>query len=151
MAGAQDKLGSRSYELEGLDEWKKMVDRISPKRAISITKQAVQAVAGKGRNEMRKHAPKKSGTLKKAIVAKRRRGKPDLAVSDVIITHGKGVKHDAWYWHMVEWETAKTPAQPFIRPAISKVEQQIPILFRQEMGKRLEKELHKVAQRQGVV
>jgi len=140
---------TRHVEISGLKEFKKMADKIAPRRARALARSAVHAVAGEVRNEMRRRAPKDEGTLRKAIHSKRRRGSPVEAVSDVRISHGRGAKHDAWYWHMIEFGTTKAPAQPFIRPAVDKLQGQVPQMFRDHFGKRLEKELDKEAKKQG--
>lgn len=140
----------REAHIEGLEELKEMVDKISPKIANKLARQAVHAVAGETRDAMRKRAPRQTGTLRKAIISKRRRGKPWLAVSDVRITHGKNVKHDAWYYHMVEFGTTKSQAKPFIRPTVDKITPQIPSLYRKHFGEKLEKELQKEAKKQGL-
>ncbi len=124
-----------------------MASRVSPKVANQLAKATVNGVASKIRKEMRSKAPKDDGTLRKAIKNKRRRGKPDLAVADVRIEHGDGANHDAWYWHIVERGSAKHTAQPFVRPTIDEMVPQIPMIYREEFGKRLEKKLDRMAKK----
>lgn len=148
---SEKKLGNRNITIEGLDEYVKMATKLSPRGASAVAKSAVQAVASKARNIMRKKTPKADGTLRKAIVSKRRRGTPTEAVSEVRITHGKGTKHDAWYWHFLEFGTVKQSPKPYIMPTVEEIRSQIPALFREEFGKKLEKRLEKEARKQGVL
>lgn len=134
---------SWGVELTGLEELQKTLEKVAPNEARNLARSTVHWVAGQVRNGMRKRAPKDEGTLRKAIIAKRRRGKPGEAVSDVRITHGRGVKHDAFYWHMIEFGTERQSAQPFIEPTVAEIEPQIPKIYRDEFGKRLEKKLAK--------
>ncbi len=140
---------TRQVHIDGLKEFKKMAENIAPRRARTLARSAVHAVAGEVRDEMRRKAPKDQGTLRKAIHSKRRRGSPVEAVSDVRISHGRNAKHDAWYWHMIEFGTTKASAQPFIRPTVDKLQSQMTQMFREHFGKRLEKELNKEAKKQG--
>lgn len=97
---------------------------------------------------MRQRAPQANNVLRKAIISKRQRGTPLEAISDVIVTHGRGARHDAWYWHFVEFGTVKHRAQPFIRPTVQEITPRIPQIYRQEFGRRLERELERIARHQ---
>lgn len=134
----------------GFDEFKQMTSRLAPKQAKNLTRSTVQGVAGEVRKRMRRNAPKDEGTLRKAIKSKRRRMQGDTAISDVRIEHGKGVKNDAWYWHFIEFGTQKKSATPFIRPTVDEMEPELPEIFRRQFGKKLEKQLDRIAKAQGV-
>lgn len=140
---------TRQIEITGIDELNHLASKVAPKVAHRLARGTVHKIAGIARNGMRRRAPKDDNVLRKAIKSKRRRGTPTEAVSDVRITHGRGVKHDAWYYHFVEYGTVKQPAQPFIRPEVDEIQPQIPNLYREEFGKRLEKELAKQARKRG--
>lgn len=136
-----------------------MVETLAPRQAKQVARSAVHSVAGKVRDSMKKKVCSQAQgdgtwtkTIAKALKTKRRRGSPSEAVSDVRIQHGKGVKNDAFFWHWVEFEYGGVArnATPFIRPTVDAFESQIPTLFRIEFGKKLEKKLAKIAQRQGV-
>lgn len=146
---AQGKLGARNIQISGIEELDHLASKVAPKVARRLARGTVHKIAGIARNGMRRRAPQQSKTLRKAIVSKRRRGTATEVVSDVRITHGRGVKHDAWYWHFVEFGTVQQPAQPFIRPEIDEIVPRIPDLYREEFGKRLEKELAKQAKKRG--
>lgn len=140
---------TRQIEITGVDELNDLTSKVSPRVAHRLARGTVQFIASMARNGMRRRAPKADNVLRKAIVSKRRRGTPTEAVSDVRITHGKGVKHDAWYWHFVEFGTVKHSAQPYIRPEIDEIQPQIPRIYRAEFGRRLEKELARQAAKRG--
>ena len=150
---------SRQVSIEGVEDLKQMVDNVNPRISRQIARSAVQAVASQVTKAMKKRVKSLSqgggeltSVIAKAIKAKRRRGKPNEPVSDVRVEHGSGAKHDAFFWHWVEFEyggVART-ATPFIRPTVSEFEKQTPRLYREEFGKRLEKRLAKEAAKQGV-
>lgn len=45
---------------------------------------------------------------------------------------------DAYYWHMVEFGTAKQAAQPFLRPAFEMKKYEAVLVIRDELGKSLD-------------
>ena len=138
----------RQVHIEGLEALRKMSDQVAPKVARRLARATVHSIAGEVRNAMRQRAPKDDGTLRKAIKSKRRRGRPDEAVSDVRIEHGRTVKNNAWYWHFIEFGTTKHTAQPFIQPTVDEYAPRIPTIYREEFGRRLEKELAKAHRQQ---
>lgn len=142
---------TRSLEITGIKEFRRMCLQLAPREARNLARSTVHGVAGRVRNEMRKKAPRDEGDLRKSIKAKRRRMQGDTAISDVRIEHGRRAKNDAWYWHFIEFGTQQHAAQPYIRPTVQEIEDQIPQIFADEFGKRLEKALEKHAKRQGVV
>ena len=137
------------FEITGIDEFRQMASTLAPKQARNLARATVQGVASEVAKQMRKKAPKDDGTLRKAIKAKRRKMQGEVAISDVRVEHGKGVKNDAWYWHFIEFGTQKHSAQPYIRPTVAEIEPQLPQIFAREFGKKLEKALAREAKRQG--
>lgn len=147
---ASGKARDQEVSISGLTKLTNMSRKIAPKVARRLARGTVHKIAGQMRNEMRRKAPKDDGTLRKAIHTKRRRGTPTMAVSDVRIAKGRNAKHDAWYWHFVEFGTVRSAAQPFIAPTITEFEPKIPRMMADDFGKRLKKELNKQARKQGV-
>ena len=141
---------TRQVHIEGLPELRQMSERIAPRTANRLARATVHWIAGQVRNAMRQRSPKDDGILRRAINSVRRRGTPTEAVSDVRVSHGAGVKHDAWYWHFIEFGTVKQPAQPYIQPTIDEMTPKIPAMYREHFGKRLERELEKEARKLGV-
>jgi HK97 gp10 family phage protein len=99
-------------EVFGLEEIKKVLSQLAPKHAANISKAFIHGLASETAKEARNNAPFKTRTLKKAIKAKRRRGKPGQPVSDVVVEHGNNVKNDAFYWRFVEFGTGGKNPQP---------------------------------------
>jgi HK97 gp10 family phage protein len=130
--------GAVSMSIEGLDAVQDMLRDVAPREAKNLLRSTVHAVAGEVRKDMRKRAPKDEGTLRKAIVTKRDKPRGNRVSSSVVITHGKGTKNDAWYWHMVEWGTTEHPAQPFLTPAVEAMRPQILGIYKREFGKKYE-------------
>lgn len=138
---------TRQIEITGIEELNHLSDKVAPRVAHRLARGTVHWIAGQVRNAMRRRAHRDEGALQKAIVSKRRRGTPTEVISDVRITHGQGVKHNAWYWHFEEFGTVGRPANQFIQPSVDEFQPQIPGLYRSEFGKRLEKELVKQAKK----
>jgi len=123
-----------SMSIEGLDAVSDVLAKVGPREARNLLRNTVHAVAGQVRDEMRKRAPKDEGTLRKAITAKREKMRGNQVASNITITHGKAVRHNAFYWHMVEYGTVKDRAQPFITPSVEAMRPQIPGIFTREFG-----------------
>ena len=154
-------------QASGLEELTDMLKNVAPRSANNIMRNAVTDLARDVRDEMKAKAPKDTGTLQKAIKAKRNRGKKDVLEASVIITHGKGAKYDAFYWHFIEFGTAAyqvgdvrasgqgrakmnlaaQPARPFITPATESIRPQVPRLMREHFGERYEKEMTRLARK----
>jgi HK97 gp10 family phage protein len=134
--------------IEGLEEVSEMLVGLMPREVKNLSRSAVHGVAGEIAKNMKSRAPKDTGTLRRAIKTKRNRGTPDQVSSDVIITHGKGQKNDAWYFHFVEWGTQLgQAAQPFIVPSIEEMRPKLPGIFREQVGKKLEALMKRKAKR----
>ena len=73
----------------GLEEIKKVLNELAPKHAANLSRAMVHSMASETAKEAKKRVPSDTGNLKRAIKAKRRRGKPGQPVSDVIVETGK--------------------------------------------------------------
>ncbi len=71
-----------------------ILENLSDKQAANLMRSTVQAVASAIAKETRKLAPKKSGKLRKGLVAKRRRAPKFEPVSEVV--------SGAHYWRFVD-------------------------------------------------
>jgi HK97 gp10 family phage protein len=97
-------------------------------------------MASETAKEAKKRVPSDTGNLKRAIKAKRRRGKPGQPVSDVIVETGKTAKNDGWYWRFVEFGTGgpvPQPEKPFLRPAKDLIQSNIPKIAEEQFIKKL--------------
>lgn len=142
-----NRAGQATVHIEGLTHLQKTLTKVMPREARNILRRTVVAVAKEMRDDMREHVrtnSEDSGTLRKAIRSRREKGRSrDQQEAAVWITHGKGQKNDAYYWHMVEWGTVKTPEKPFIRPTVKVWEGKIGTVFEREFGTQFEKEMAK--------
>lgn len=127
-----------SMSIEGLDAVSDVLAKVGPREARNLLRNTVHAVAGQLRDDMRQRAPQDEGTLRKAITAKREKMRGNQVASNITITHGKAVRHNAFYWHMVEYGTVKDRAQPFITPSVEAMRPQIPGIFTREFGVKYE-------------
>lgn len=123
-----------SMSIEGLDAVSDVLAKVGPREARNLLRNTVHAVASQLRDEMRQRAPKDEGTLRRAITAKREKMRGNQVASNITITHGKGVRHNAFYWHMVEYGTVRNQPQPFITPSVEAMRPQIPGIFTREFG-----------------
>lgn len=127
-------------EVVGIDDMKKILGELAPKFARNLSKSFVHGLASETSKEAKKRVPTKTGTLKKAIKAKRRRSTPDKPVSDVIVEQGKNAKNDGFYWFFVEYGTGgpvPQPEQPFLRPAKDLIEANMPRVADEQFTKKL--------------
>lgn len=136
-----------SMELVGIEELERTLGDVAPRVAYNIMRNTVQDMARDVAKEMKRRAPKDEGTLRKAIRAYRPRARPPLVHADVYITHGKGVKFDSFYWHIVEYGSVKTPGQPFIKPSVEDFRQRQPRIMREKFGQQYEKAMARLAKR----
>lgn len=133
--------GPVSMSIEGFDGVNEVLKNVAPREATNLLRNTVHAVAGQVRDDMRQRVRdgiEDTGVLRKAIVAKRERMRYGVVASNVTITHGKGTKNDAYYWHIIEWGGLHTDAQPFITPSVEAMRPQIPGIFTREFGVKYE-------------
>lgn len=124
----------------GIKEVNKALEDLAPKHANNIAKSVMHSLAAEVAKKAKMNTPENTGNLKKAIKAKRRRGKPGKPVSDVIITQGKAQKNDGFYWRFVEFGTSgKTgqPEQSFLRPAMDNVVADMPSILKEQLIKKV--------------
>lgn len=127
-------------EVVGIEEINKILGELVPRHARNLSKSVIHGLASETVKEAKKNVPTDTGTLKKAIKAKRRRAKPDKPVSDVIIEQGKSAKNDGFYWFFVEYGTGgpvPQPEQPFLRPAKDLVQSEMPRILDEQFTKKL--------------
>jgi HK97 gp10 family phage protein len=127
--------------VDGIDELKKTLDELAPREAFNLMRGVTHGVAQQVAKRAQARVPVDSGTLKKAIKAKRGNprdngGKP---FSDVVVEHGKSATHDAFYWRFLEYGTRTgIPESKFIGNAIESVRSEIPQIMREQFGKKYE-------------
>lgn len=137
-----------SAQFEGLDFVKHQLKGFLPRESKAILRRATAKIAATVRNDIRRQAPRKSGTLRKAIKSRRRRGSRNTIEAAVFITHGRDAKHDAFYWRFLEHGTKDHSATPFIGPAFEPVRADYQGIFKAQVGRQIEKQLEKRAKRQ---
>lgn len=131
-----------SMQIDGLEELKDMLGDIAPNEARNVTRSAVQALAVRARDVMKRRVKKRSGDLEKSIYAKRRRGGPDFPVSEVRL---RGTPHP--HGLILEFGTYKDRPQPFIVPTVEELRSGLTQYFREEVGRKLEAALRRKARK----
>jgi HK97 gp10 family phage protein len=136
-----------SFSISGIEEVQDILTKVAPRHARNLTRATVQAVASKVAKLAKQNAPKNTGNLKKAIKAKREKSHPDNPQSVVYVQTRKGSRNDGFYWRFIEKGTINLPERPFIRPARDSVRADLPRIYTEEFGKKLEKALAREAKK----
>lgn len=127
-----------AIEVIGDDELAKVLGEFAPRVANNLGRAVIHGIASEIAKRSKRNVPIRTGNLKKAIKAKRRRSKPGKPISDVISTEGRNAKHDGFYWRFVEFGTSTgMPEMPFMRPARQEVSAQMPRILEQQFKKKL--------------
>jgi HK97 gp10 family phage protein len=119
-----------SIELLGYEELHKTLADFAPKEARNVLRAAVQALAGRVRDQLRVAVKKDTRSLSKSIRSVRRRGTENEIISEV---RGGAT---APYMLMLEYGTSKTKAQPFIGPTVEQIRPDLPRFYKEEFGKK---------------
>lgn len=118
------------FKVGGLRELGFAMQGLSDDMRTKVARQAVAAGAGVVRKAAREKAPRDTGNLAASLVMKR--VKDTNLTEEYIVTPRKGrtrdvklakrgegkLGKDAYYARFVEFGTVKSPAQPFMRPAL---------------------------------
>lgn len=134
-------MAAQALTIDGLDFVRSQLRDFLPREANAILRRTVTKIAATVRTSMRERAPVARGVLRKAITSRRERGNRDEAVAAVYISKGKGARHDAYYWHWVEFGTVDQPPRPFITPAVEAARASLTETFRNEFGRQLERQM----------
>jgi HK97 gp10 family phage protein len=141
-------MADAAVTLIGLDFVNEQLKDFLPRETTAILRRTMTRIAAKVRKGMRARAPRQEGTLRRAIVSKRRRGTRDSIEAGVFITKGSDAKHDAFYWHMVAFGTQHSPAQDFVTPVVEEARSTFKRDVGSEVGRQVTKQLVKRAKRQ---
>jgi len=132
----------------GKDFVVRQLTQLFPRELKATMRRTTLAIAKEARDRIRSRAPKRTGTLKKAIRHKRARGLRDFIEAQVIITKGATEKNDGFYWHFLELGTVRMSARPFIAPVVKEMSPGYVPLMRKEIQKQVVKQLEKRAAKQ---
>lgn len=116
--------GANLTQVFGLEFVRSQLIDFMPREALAVYRRTVTKVAAEGRKKMRRRAPRRTGTLRKAIKSRRSRGTRNMVAAQIYITHGRGEKYDAFYWHMVAFGTHGTHDQSpndFVTPTVEEI------------------------------
>lgn len=137
------------FEITGAADVERILKDIAPRHARNLMRATIHGVAGEIAKDAKRNAPKRSGLLKKSIIAKRRKSPPDAPVSTVNVA-GKDPKKLPFYWRFIEYGTGgknPQPERPFIRPAADKARANFQTVLTQQFGKKLEAALKREAKK----
>lgn len=130
-------------ELRGVDDVKRVLDKVAPREARNIMRATVGGMAAELRNDARKEAPKDEGDLRKDIAVKRRRNQGSLVRADVI------VRARSYYWRFVEYGTTKLAENAFFLRTLRSFESRAMKSFLDQFVRRFTQALARAARRNG--
>ncbi len=154
--------GVKGFDVSGIEDVQKLLREKVPDKANAIMRTTIHGIAAEITKKAKQNVQVKTGTLKKSIKTRRRKSRPDNPISEVYITHGKGVKNDGFYWRFVEYGTGggrgshlagmfQGDAQPFMTPAredvFSNIDQILETVFLKKLEQATKRELKKQAAR----
>ncbi len=131
-----------SADVTGTDALLKALKQFPENIQKNVMTGAVRAAAKPIIDDARANVPVDSGNLKKSIGVVKRKS-DDKTKIHFSVTPRKGGKNDGFYGHMIEFGTSKMAAQPFMRPAFEKQDQQSIEAAKKYMAKRIDKEIEK--------
>ena len=147
-------------EIRGDKEIARILETVVPKEANNLLRSTNLGIAGEIKKKAAANARNRGlPTVSKALKHKRKKSPPEKPVSVVIVEHGGGAKHDAWYWHLFEFGTASRVVKtgkfagrlvgriretPFIRPARDAIFAKLPQIIREQFQKKLTKRIAKI-------
>ena len=135
------------FDIKGLAELENMLLRVGPREAARLVKAAVVDMARDVRDDARDASPEKTGTLRKAIYGRARKSHLDQFRAVVGITKGRGAKHDAFYWHMVEFGTVHSAPNPFMTRAYERARNYSETLLPRHLGRQILKSMARLRKR----
>lgn len=116
-----------TVKVEGLSDLSRRLKNLSDEVTKKIARSATASAAGVIKKAAQAKVPVDTGNLRKNIIVKRLpKGESSLTSEHIVtVRQGKRTKkqkdagvRDAWYGSLVEFGTARAPAQPFMRPAL---------------------------------
>lgn len=124
---------STGIEISGLKEVQAMLHDELPREAKQLVRGAIGSAASAVTKELKAAAPKRRGFLRRAFYVKRNRGTPTQTSADV------RARPQGFYWRFLDAGTKNLAATKFAEKVIERMAQNLPKLFREQVGKRLEK------------
>lgn len=109
--------GNAKFTISGTAELEKALKTLGPRVATNISGRALRAMAKPIVQRARELVPVDTGILKKSITTKMGRVKGGQRTIEIGFKKGRP-GGASWRAHFVEYGTAHSPAQPFMRPAL---------------------------------
>lgn len=141
-------------KVEGLSELREAMLKLPQALQAGPLRRAVSAAAKVVQDEARLNAPVDDGVLKRAIYRARDKENSSRVQEGYIVGVRYGRRYrkrgqDAWYWRFVEFGTARTPAQPFLRPAFMSTQGRQLERMREVLARAIELAAAKLNRRKG--
>lgn len=140
-----------SMEIRGIEDAKKILEEIAPKRSLNLITATVRGVASEIAKEMKGNAPKNTKNLIKSIKVKKSRSDKFKPVFKVEFDSGKSKKHDGFYWRFVEHGTQTSRASNFVRRSRLKIESNMGFIIQSQFVKKLESQIKRELKKQAVL
>ena len=133
-------------EVSGIDDIKRLLDDVAPKKTNNILKATIRGVASVGVKKIKeKLLPhKKTGNLAKSLKIKVKRAPIDEPEFDIIFESGKNKKNDGFYWRFLENGTKSAPKELlFVRKTKVELDAEMEQLLKEQFVKKFEAAIRK--------
>lgn len=140
-----------ALSLEGIDDLNDTLRNLALNEATNLLRTTVHGIAGEASKRISQNAP--SAHLRKGFRPVRRRGERGRPISEV------RAKADASDWRWEEFgtgervqkttgrRTGRMPARPFVVAQVEQLRREMPAIYREQFGKKLEAQLARKAKR----
>ena len=138
-----------SIEVKGIDDVKKILEDIAPKRATNLITATMRGVATEIKKEIQNTVTIRTANLKRSVKVKKSRGDKFKPTFKVVFDQGKSAKHDGFYWRFEEHGTSRgQKATNFVRKSRLKIEANLGFIIRKQFTKKLESAIKREMKRQ---
>lgn len=128
-----------SNEIKGLGELIKNLNSLPDKLEKKVIRAAVRKGANIIRDKARQNVQKDTGNLQKSIITSGVKVTGKIAFRVSLKQRKTKNSKDPYYGRFVEFGTSKTPAHPFMRPALDESESEVLEIVVNDIKSNLEK------------
>tara|TARA_R110002051_G_scaffold127423_2_gene201079 strand:- start:830 stop:1267 length:438 start_codon:yes stop_codon:yes gene_type:complete len=141
-----------SIELKGIDDVKKLLEDVAPKRATNLITATVRGVANEIKKEISGNLPKKTGGLKRSLKVKKARSDKFKPIFRVVFTGGKSEKNQGSHWIFLEHGTSRGQrALHFVRKSRLKIESNLDFYITNQFVKKMNSAMKRETKRQAAM
>ena len=141
-----------SIELKGIDDVKKLLEDVAPKRATNLITATVRGVADAIKKEIYNNTPVRSGGLRKSLKVRKARSDKFNPSFRVVFTSGLKEKYQGPHWHLLEHGTVRGQrALHFVRKSRLKIESNLDFYITNQFVKKMNSAMKRETKRQAAM